>query len=173
MPGGIGVLSPERRSKSVDFGQAHGRQFALQLAGNRQVCFSPEEILFIIYISILCQREVLKVQCGDFKGFTSAFSIGSSNNRGMYIEKSFVVEIAMYRKCQGMSYPKHGSKSGCPYPQMRIFPQKLQGMFFWLDRVFLHIGIPQNFHLDRKSTRLNSSHVKISYAVFCLKKKNI
>src|SRR5690606_39551365 len=28
-------------------------------------------------------------------------------------------------------------------------------------------------HLDRKSTRLNSSHVKISYAVFCLKKKNL
>src|SRR5690606_630790 len=26
--------------------------------------------------------------------------------------------------------------------------------------------------LDRKSTRLNSSHVKISYAVFCLKKKS-
>src|SRR5690606_39855824 len=25
--------------------------------------------------------------------------------------------------------------------------------------------------IDRKSTRLNSSHVKISYAVFCLKKK--
>src|SRR5690606_39405379 len=28
-----------------------------------------------------------------------------------------------------------------------------------------------NDALDRKSTRLNSSHVKISYAVFCLKKK--
>src|SRR5690606_41713655 len=27
------------------------------------------------------------------------------------------------------------------------------------------------YQLDRKSTRLNSSHVKISYAVFCLKKK--
>src|SRR5436305_6104721 len=26
-------------------------------------------------------------------------------------------------------------------------------------------------HRDRKSTRLNSSHVRISYAVFCLKKK--
>src|SRR5436309_9699937 len=36
---------------------------------------------------------------------------------------------------------------------------------FWLlDQVALD--------LDRKSTRLNSSHVKISYAVFCLKKKN-
>src|SRR5690606_41745557 len=29
------------------------------------------------------------------------------------------------------------------------------------------------FRSDRKSTRLNSSHVKISYAVFCLKKKKI
>src|SRR5690554_7550749 len=27
-------------------------------------------------------------------------------------------------------------------------------------------------NVDRKSTRLNSSHVRISYAVFCLKKKN-
>src|SRR6201999_4636410 len=27
------------------------------------------------------------------------------------------------------------------------------------------------FHTDRKSTRLNSSHLGISYAVFCLKKK--
>src|SRR5690606_41470025 len=31
---------------------------------------------------------------------------------------------------------------------------------------------PTTFIEDRKSTRLNSSHVKISYAVFCLKKKN-
>src|SRR3989442_4777544 len=30
-------------------------------------------------------------------------------------------------------------------------------------------GLP--VHRDRKSTRLNSSHVRISYAVFCLKKK--
>src|SRR5688572_31369301 len=30
-----------------------------------------------------------------------------------------------------------------------------------------------NDAVDRKSTRLNSSHSQISYAVFCLKKKNI
>src|SRR3712207_7934289 len=29
----------------------------------------------------------------------------------------------------------------------------------------------QGHHQDRKSTRLNSSHANISYAVFCLKKK--
>src|SRR5438067_7366720 len=33
----------------------------------------------------------------------------------------------------------------------------------------LHIGYVRS--PDRKSTRLNSSHVSISYAVFCLKKK--
>src|SRR5690606_10036685 len=55
----------------------------------------------------------------------------------------------------------------------------LLGMFF------LTVGMPLDLHaiaerplfvagmaLDRKSTRLNSSHVKISYAVFCLKKNN-
>src|SRR5690606_41771470 len=34
------------------------------------------------------------------------------------------------------------------------------------------VGLDPGGTADRKSTRLNSSHVKISYAVFCLKKKN-
>src|SRR5690606_40709927 len=34
------------------------------------------------------------------------------------------------------------------------------------------LTVPSLIPIDRKSTRLNSSHVKISYAVFCLKKKN-
>src|SRR5438874_10418356 len=38
-----------------------------------------------------------------------------------------------------------------------------------------HLGVASRNvrvgELDRKSTRLNSSHVEISYAVFCLKKK--
>src|SRR5207302_6985003 len=37
---------------------------------------------------------------------------------------------------------------------------------------FLEIAPVRRRSRDRKSTRLNSSHVKISYAVFCLKKKN-
>src|SRR3712207_8192992 len=42
------------------------------------------------------------------------------------------------------------------------------GALTWIDGVHLtaHAGV------DRKSTRLNSSHANISYAVFCLKKKN-
>src|SRR5690606_40548350 len=37
--------------------------------------------------------------------------------------------------------------------------------------IFRYIYQISYARLDRKSTRLNSSHVKISYAVFCLKKK--
>src|SRR5690625_6609817 len=40
-----------------------------------------------------------------------------------------------------------------------------------LTDVILLIGILSFIGTDRKSTRLNSSHVAISYAVFCLKKK--
>src|SRR3989442_6222242 len=37
--------------------------------------------------------------------------------------------------------------------------------------LLLDIHLPTMSGLDRKSTRLNSSHVRISYAGFCLKKK--
>src|SRR5207249_12057984 len=55
-----------------------------------------------------------------------------------------------------------------------------EGTFEELDKFVRHrcvdFGIeeqrPAGDGLDRKSTRLNSSHVSISYAVFCLKKKN-
>src|SRR2546427_8619603 len=40
------------------------------------------------------------------------------------------------------------------------------------DEERLNAHIDQTGERDRKSTRLNSSHSQISYAVFCLKKKN-
>src|SRR5256885_3659158 len=39
------------------------------------------------------------------------------------------------------------------------------------DASALDFLIPRNVAIDRKSTRLNSSHLVISYAVFCLKKR--
>src|SRR5690606_3020367 len=54
-----------------------------------------------------------------------------------------------------------------PQPQGRyLFP--VVALAFAL---LAHRTDPRAEALDRKSTRLNSSHVKISYAVFCLKKK--
>src|SRR2546430_13428340 len=41
------------------------------------------------------------------------------------------------------------------------------------DELELDVGGRRRKHVDRKSTRLNSSHSQISYAVFCLKKKKM
>src|SRR5690606_39384028 len=47
------------------------------------------------------------------------------------------------------------------------------GVELSLERIPVHGSPSIKKWGDRKSTRLNSSHVKISYAVFCLKKKKI
>src|SRR5436309_11883651 len=59
-----------------------------------------------------------------------------------------------------------------------IFEAMKQGAYHYANKPFnldeLSILVAkalETTQLDRKSTRLNSSHVKISYAVFCLKKK--
>src|SRR5690349_23670261 len=47
----------------------------------------------------------------------------------------------------------------------------IKGSIFFIDPV-ARLSNTRTKLTDRKSTRLNSSHVEISYAVFCLKKKN-
>src|SRR5476649_3021223 len=61
-------------------------------------------------------------------------------------------------------------------PRSTLFPYTtLFRSFTWIRRAFGSARrvatCPQRVR-DRKSTRLNSSHTVISYAVFCLKKKN-
>src|SRR5439155_20472472 len=58
-----------------------------------------------------------------------------------------------------------------PQPLLRVaLPLCVPGRRQHLDAHLLRPGVPPG-RRDRKSTRLNSSHVAISYAVFCLKKK--
>src|SRR5690606_31486570 len=56
-----------------------------------------------------------------------------------------------------------------------VFPRETFYPYRWNEKHRKGETFPGAYaiHQDRKSTRLNSSHVKISYAVFCLKKKNV
>src|SRR3712207_8532816 len=74
------------------------------------------------------------------------------------------------------------------FPYTTLFRSPVRGVFDEDDGVGvaggddLHVGrqlrrlirqlVLRDAKVDRKSTRLNSSHANISYAVFCLKKKN-
>src|SRR5438270_9394386 len=53
--------------------------------------------------------------------------------------------------------------------KLRTSLKKRRGLQRFALWTLLHVGLM--LALDRKSTRLNSSHSQISYAVFCLKKK--
>src|SRR3989442_10464931 len=60
------------------------------------------------------------------------------------------------------------------FPYTTLFRSLVCGMNLALLRGLLAAAGPRGTRAelrDRKSTRLNSSHVRISYAVFCLKKK--
>src|SRR2546430_4149464 len=60
------------------------------------------------------------------------------------------------------------ARVGVPQPRRRRFLQReLENRQRVIDPPRARVG-----ETDRKSTRLNSSHSQISYAVFCLKKKN-
>src|SRR5438067_8510149 len=69
--------------------------------------------------------------------------------------------------------PAHSARSraGCFLRQLLLGPIQDNGDHFALKLLLHGKAVGHAFHLDRKSTRLNSSHVSISYAVFCLKKK--
>src|SRR3712207_8324541 len=53
------------------------------------------------------------------------------------------------------------------------FSHWTHGRAYHRQKVMYDYGLSKIYELDRKSTRLNSSHANISYAVFCLKKKQI
>src|SRR5436853_4295003 len=61
------------------------------------------------------------------------------------------------------------------FPYTTLFRSNLRrfGRTAAKDRKLLKHDAQVGVALDRKSTRLNSSHLGISYAVFCLKKKSI
>src|SRR5699024_12723222 len=50
-------------------------------------------------------------------------------------------------------------------------PLKVLGLIFSIILELIDTFLGKFLYVDRKSTRLNSSHVSSSYAVFCLKKK--
>src|SRR5206468_5522897 len=54
-----------------------------------------------------------------------------------------------------------------------VSPERLAELTAPVDKGTISSAVRCETNIDRKSTRLNSSHDQISYAVFCLKKKNL
>src|SRR5688572_31415677 len=72
------------------------------------------------------------------------------------IERRCTKNLFQEVKCQRLF-----SKLGWKYGKIKTWPELIKLTLLFTERNII----------DRKSTRLNSSHSQISYAVFCLKKK--
>src|SRR5690606_40105592 len=78
------------------------------------------------------------------------------------MNKIFGFGVEIFKMLDGFKFRHGRGVSG--KKDNHLMPQ-----FSGAESIFGYNGVP--LFTDRKSTRLNSSHVKISYAVFCLKKK--
>src|SRR5699024_11808983 len=82
--------------------------------------------------------------------------------------------LQIYVPCRKEALIKIGIHRTDGHIQFRVVCQDMiRGLSLFDQRgndLILFVKLPLG-HVDRKSTRLNSSHVSISYAVFCLNKK--
>src|SRR5207253_10813682 len=88
------------------------------------------------------------------------------------------LELHSFPTRRSSDLEKFSSMSSCSKAPRGLFAPGQKDPVEQIGRVFTAIAISPSESLrqlstreDRKSTRLNSSHVAISYAVFCLKKK--
>src|SRR5690554_7068645 len=79
-----------------------------------------------------------------------------------FYQRHLLLLSAEKRICPAGSTLSSG-KNSCSWKWQRQLVIRLVGISL--------LGHRSQWSSDRKSTRLNSSHVRISYAVFCLKKK--
>src|SRR3712207_8370796 len=74
----------------------------------------------------------------------------------------------LFRSHVGRLVPSHHDRPTVGRQRRRVLVvATVRAAFF----VHVPLGLSRQRRVDRKSTRLNSSHANISYAVFCLKKK--
>src|SRR3712207_8577360 len=68
-----------------------------------------------------------------------------------------IIRVHQFHKVEMFSF--------CPVEEASVEHERLLG---WEEAMLPRAGLPYRVIEDRKSTRLNSSHANISYAVFCL-----
>src|SRR5690625_938288 len=116
--------------------------------------------LHLIYMGDATQQETFQALCDEFQKSHPEITLnanGIASGDWATFGNTVSTRIAGGERADIISVATEGQ---------RLMSSK--GLFEPLDEL-----IERDSEEDRKSTRLNSSHVAISYAVFCLKKKNM
>src|SRR5574344_2812881 len=130
-----------------------------------QRLYSIKALLFCLFFFVACtsSHQWSAVHPSYKKGISSNDAIGIVGTQNAFILSrakwfSHRLEIPMdsiHQKTDHLIISNFINEFKINYPQASVFPDSVE----------------KDWPTDRKSTRLNSSHQIISYAVFCLKKK--
>src|SRR2546430_17677943 len=122
------------------------------------------------------EKSLTALEAGDYPALPGAvYTRGFLRNYAEYLDLETDELVALFQQERGGAPPEPTPKrSFKPYRpvvhQSLIFRPVVFVPVLIIAFVGLFLGY-MYYQLDRKSTRLNSSHSQISYAVFCLKKK--
>ena len=124
--------------------------------------FLPRKAINSFFILAFKERfTFLTFNARKYARFFRIILLQNSNAFVFYRLKSIFLGRKLYRKIEGVVKARFSeSKKLAAVQVWHHFKIKIKKKIWW------------NVFWDRKSTRLNSSHANISYAVFCLKKKN-
>src|SRR3712207_7295084 len=127
---------------------------------------ASHEVLDAALIAGINYLDTANVYGWDDKGRTESI-LGSWFGRGGEWRDKVVLATKVYGSMGATDWPNHYGLAARSI--VRACEESLRRLSTdWIDVYQMH-----HVDRDRKSTRLNSSHANISYAVFCLKKKQI
>src|SRR5690606_34022416 len=121
-----------------------------------QVEWGGTKIGFTEVSGLDVETEVIEYRHGESKEYSKTKQPGLTKYSNITLKRgTFQSDNEYYNRWKENVFFQEGNSSGSKF------------------RMNITISLLNEEHMpiDRKSTRLNSSHVKISYAVFCLKKK--
>ena len=148
MAGSVAVLGTERRTEGIDGTQCCSTQLSFQLTGHGQRCLLAKEIIRVYDTAILILLQVIQVLGCHLEHLASAFAITGSDERGMEIEISMLVEISMDSHRHIVTDTHHGTKGIGTETHVSMLAHVFKSLAFLLHGIVAS-ACSQDFYLLR------------------------
>ena len=165
VPGGVGVLGPERRAERVDL--AHGQAVGLdvELARNREVGLPAEEVLGPVNFLARVPPQVGEIEGRHPEHRSGAFGVVGRDDRRVDPEEAALVEEPVQRLGQAVAHPGDGAEGVGPGPEVGHLPEVLEAVPLGRHRVGVGVVDPAQ-HLDGRRLDLDRLTLPLRFHQF-------
>ena len=131
----VGILRTEGRSEGIYILKCKRISFHIQLTTDSQIRLFAEKVLAVVHFAVLCQRQIVQIECSYLEHLPRAFTIAARDDRRMHIYKASLLEKGVDRVSDQRPYPEHGLESICPRTQVRDRAQIFKAVPLLLQRI--------------------------------------